>query len=379
MFFIHEYILHIYWLKVKTMKLRYFSLFMVILIMFSLGAVVASENVACEVESFDDTLAVCDNYDSNELSNGLSESQDNLKSTASNDVSNDSVDLTVKIDAKSVSVNNKFNRAGYKLPWTITARVDGGIAQNTKVYTTFTNNMEYVSHNTTIGVYDPITGIWDIGDLSGSDNASLTVLTKLKTDGKFVVTANATTDSNDIKLSNNYKSVYTKSGSSQVTSNTTETSDDKGGANHDTHQASENNGLVDVERGDKSSQDNSKTDSVIRETKSKEDKNSESPSGSSPISSSSSDSGHSSNIAFVDDTLSTVTNQISNTFESVSGSIMNIFNPDSSASDDSDSNASSSSVSKAIAAQDFTKIPLLIFALFLIITLPIVAYDKIKS
>ena len=378
MFFIHEYILHIYWLKVKTMKLRYFSLFMVILIMFSLGAVVASENVALESSSLDDSLAVCDNHDSNELSNGLSESQD-LKFTASNDVSNDSVDLTVKINAKSVFVNNKFNRAGSKLPWTITAIVDGGIAQNTKVYTTFTNNMEYVSHNASIGVYDPISGIWDIGDLSSSDNASLTVLTKLKTDGKFVVTANATTDSNDIKLSNNYKSVYTKSGSSQVTSNTTETSDDKGGANHDTHQASENSGLVDVERGDKTSQDSSNTDSIIRETKSKEDKNSESHSAPSSSPASSSDSTSGSNIAFVEDTLSTVTNQISNTFESVSNSIISIFNPDSSANDDSDSNASSSSVSKAIAAQDFTKIPLIIFALFLIITLPIVAYDKIKS
>lgn len=345
---------------------------MVFVILFSLGTVAAGENVTSDI-SAEDILAVGNGYDSNGyLDDGLSESQDILKADSSNDVSDNDSDLIVKIDVKNVYVGNKFNRAGYEIPWTITALVNGEIAHNTKVYNTFSDNMAYVSHDATAGKYDPDTGIWEIGDLSSSNNASLTILTKLKQDGRFVVTANATTDSTDINLSNNYKSLYTRSGTSQVKSNTTETSDDKSGANHDSHFASESSGLMDVERSDETQADNSNTDSEIVATKSKADKNSESVSSSSPASSSSS------NDAVAVNDLDSVTNQISSTIESVSNSIIDIFTPGSS-DDDSDSNASSSSVSKAISAQDYTKIPMLIFALFLIITLPVIAYDKIKS
>ena len=279
-----------YWLKVKTMKLRYFSLFMVVLIVFSLGTVVASENVAFESSCLNDTLAIDDNCDSNGYSDDrLSGSQGFWRHDSSNDVSDNATDLSVKIDVENVYVGNKFNREGYEIPWTITAKVTGEIAQNTNVYHTFSDNMEYVSHNTTIGEYNPVTGIWDIGDLSSSDNASLTILTKLKSNGEFTVTANATTDSADKELSNNFKSLYTKSGSSQESSNVTETSDDKGGANHDSHQGSQSS-IMDVDRVEKPSTDISNTDSGVPETKSREDKVSEPGSDSSPASSSSSDS-----------------------------------------------------------------------------------------
>ena len=107
---------------------------------------------------------------------------------------------------------DKFNRAGSEINWTVTAEVIEGVARNAKVHVDFSSNMEYVSCNKTIGEYDPSTRIWDIGDLSGSQSATLIILTRLKSDGHFNLTANATTDSIDINLLNNAVTKNTKSG-----------------------------------------------------------------------------------------------------------------------------------------------------------------------
>ena len=81
-------------------------------------------------------------------------------------------------------------------------------------------------------------------------------------------------------------------------------------------------------------------------------------------------------------TAAPVTQGISDAIESIGNSIVDIFNPSASVSNDADSdskdNSSNTSV-KAISASNYTYIPILIFALFLIILLPLATYIKFKS
>lgn len=366
------------------MKLRYLILVVIVGVMFSLGCVSASENMTSDASSVDDApLAIGNNQDFN--------SEDIIGEDNSSE--NEGIDLIVKIDVKSAQQKNQFNRAGFKVPWTITAMVTGGIARNVIINDTLSSNMDYLSHNATMGEFDPVTGIWHIGDLTSYDNASLTILTVLKTDGRFKNTVSATTESQEVNILNNIISSSIKSGSSKVTSNVTETTDDKNEPQHNIHYASENadSNVRQVEE-EKTVPESSDSESSDIATKSKTDMKTErfdSGSISSSASSAANDmslggsaSSAANGVTMLDTitkTTDSVTRDISSTFESLGNSILDIFNP-SSDSDDLDSNAnSSSSPVKAISAHNYTTIPVLIFALFLIILLPMFAYKKIKS
>ena len=147
-------------------------------------------------------------------------------------VSDDECDLSVNVSVNKTYDGNKFNRAGSEINWTVTVNVIEGTARNTKVHLNFSSNMEYVSCNKTIGEYDSRNHIWDIGDLSSSQPATLILLTRLKSDGHFNLNANATTDSVDVNLLNNVVNKFTKSGTGNNGSNITENSTDRAGAQH---------------------------------------------------------------------------------------------------------------------------------------------------
>ena len=93
-------------------------------------------------------------------------------------VSDDECDLSVNVSVNKTYDGNKFNRAGSEINWTVTVNVIEGTARNTKVHLNFSSNMEYVSCNKTIGEYDSRNHIWDIGDLSSSQPATLILLTR---------------------------------------------------------------------------------------------------------------------------------------------------------------------------------------------------------
>ena len=364
------------------MKFKYcFALSVILIVLLSLATAAASENVTGDKA----------------LASGV-DNDDDLRDSETQSVLRDNpsgsdVDLSVVISVENIYHDDKFNRAGYTVPWTITAKVTGSTAKNVKINSIFSDNMEIVSNTSSIGHFDPTTGIWDIGDLSSSDNASLLILTKLKADGRFNVTVNAQTTSNDINLSNNDAILKIKSGTGKKPSNTTKTSDQSGGLDDDDSPGSNPyNSFVVIEESDFPS--GGSGDSSPSEQKSevqpggKDGPPSSNQQGSSQSSngnqgsSSNGDGSSNSNgrsdesgndVNSVAKSTRPVNDVVSDTLAAVNN-ILNFGNDDSSSQGDLPP-----SVVKAIAAQDYTKIPLMIFVAFLIVLGSLVGYDKIKS
>lgn len=364
------------------MKFKYcFALSVILIVLLSLATAAASENVTGDKA----------------LASGV-DNDDDLRDSETQSVLRDNpsgsdVDLSVVISVENIYHDDKFNRAGYTVPWTITAKVTGATAKNVKINSIFSDNMEIVSNTSSIGHFDPTTGIWDIGDLSSSDNASLLILTKLKADGRFKVTVNAQTTSNDINLSNNDAILKIKSGTGKKPSNTTKTSDQSGGLDDDDSPGSNPyNSFVVIEESDFPS--GGSGDSSPSEKKSevqpggKDGQPSSNQQGSSQSSngnqgsSSNGDGSSNSNgrsdesgndVNSVAKSTRPVNDVVSDTLAAVNN-ILNFGNDDSSSQGDLPP-----SVVKAIAAQDYTKIPLMIFVAFLIVLGSLVGYDKIKS
>ena len=204
----------------------------------------------------DSYLSMDSNKDSNDLTNHnqLSNSDDkqlktsNLedekqlkninKAQVSLKDSSDNVDLFINMDVKTSLTNKQYNRAGSEVPWIITVSSLNGTSYNTQVRDVLSENLQFLSYNATMGTFDSENGIWTVGDLEASKNASLTLLTRLKRDGTYINKAYATTDSNDVNLLNNFLIISIRTGSSKITSNITETSDEREGIQHNVHYAS---------------------------------------------------------------------------------------------------------------------------------------------
>lgn len=88
---------------------------------------------------------------------------------------------------------------GDEVVWIVSVKNLGpGIAKNVKVYDKLPEGLEYVKHSLTKGVFDPETGIWNIGNLSVEDGeVILFITTKALTLGEKVNEASVTTDSNN--------------------------------------------------------------------------------------------------------------------------------------------------------------------------------------
>lgn len=194
-----------------------FILAMLLIVLLSLTTVVASENATDEVLQEDNSL-------------------DKLESSVPAEQSaSDNVDLSVEMDVKLSKDNDQYNSAGSEVPWTITVKSSGGTAKNTVVRNVLSNNLGYVSHNESRGTYNPSNGIWNVGDLKSSDSATLTIWTKLKVNGTYMNKVYATSDSSDKNMLNNFVILSIKTGSSKITSNITETTDDEDGPSHNPH------------------------------------------------------------------------------------------------------------------------------------------------
>lgn len=361
----------------------YFALIWVLIILFSLASVSASENLTSNA-SPEDAMTI-DMVDSQILLDEDLNSQPYKSQNALSNENEDNVDLSVWIDVENAYHDNEYNRAGFDVPWTITVNATGGTAHNAKIYGTFSDNLKYMIHNASMGTFDPNTGIWNIGNLSDT-TATLTILTKLKEDGKYVITATATTDSNDIDTSNNYLMLYIRTGSSKITSNITQTSDDQQGAGHNIHQGSAgNSGFVIIEEEYDDPADDSHEEKTPTKRRPGRSENHDSSSGSDTGGKSQSrvqgkiDSNNDKINPVIKKTFDPIVQTTKSITNSISNSIRNLFNPTSILNDDgSNSNVSKETI-KAIRANDYTTIPLIIFGLFLVILLPIAAYDKIKS
>ncbi|AMD18147.1 hypothetical protein TL18_09040 [Methanobrevibacter sp. YE315] len=79
-------------------------------------------------------------------------------------------------------------------------------AKNVKVTDQLPDGLEYTKHTTTKGVFNPETGIWDIGDLSINDGeVFLDIVTKALTAGEKVNKATLTSDTPNLNENGSYE------------------------------------------------------------------------------------------------------------------------------------------------------------------------------
>lgn len=86
---------------------------------------------------------------------------------------NDAADSNITKSAYLVLDNDADNEnihVGDYVTWTVSVQNLGpDIAQNTKVYDELPEGLQYCYHKLTKGIFNPQTGIWDIGDLKVED------------------------------------------------------------------------------------------------------------------------------------------------------------------------------------------------------------------
>ena len=89
---------------------------------------------------------------------------------------------------------------GEQITWILTAENLGpDIAKNTKIYDKLPEGLQYLYHTSTKGVFNPQTGIWDIGDLKSEDGpVYLHITCKAITSGEKVNKAWITSDTKNL-------------------------------------------------------------------------------------------------------------------------------------------------------------------------------------
>ena len=130
--------------------------------------------------------------------------------------SND-VEITAAQDSNVLSSQNELSGAflmidndagtenvyvGELVTWTLTAdNLGSDIAKNTKIYNQLPEGLQYLYHSSTKGVFDPQTGIWDIGDLKFEDGpVYLHITCKAITSGEKVNKAWITSDTKNLNI-----------------------------------------------------------------------------------------------------------------------------------------------------------------------------------
>lgn len=148
---------------------------------------------AVAIES-ENTLSASQN-DTDVLTTDLQNNDSDVLTSNSKENTDSSSYLIIDKDA---DVENVY--IGDYVTWVVSVINKGpGIAKNVKVFDQLPYGLKYVKHTTSKGIYDPKTGIWDIGDLSVDDNEVFLYITTLAVSvGEKINKANLTCDSNNL-------------------------------------------------------------------------------------------------------------------------------------------------------------------------------------
>ncbi|MFD2246968.1 ice-binding family protein [Pontibacter ruber] len=100
----------------------------------------------------------------------------------------DDVTIVVPVESADLSINKTVSGGPYKIgdvvTYTITTKNSGLYgAVGVKVTEQLPEGLLYVSHTTSVGTYDPATGIYTIGNLASNATATLTIQAKLVKNG----------------------------------------------------------------------------------------------------------------------------------------------------------------------------------------------------
>ena len=95
-------------------------------------------------------------------------------------------------------------KVGDKIVWTITVINHGpGVAKNVRVADVAMGDIEYVSSGASKGLFDPVSGIWIIGDMENGESAVLTLEFKALSAGTVINAAVVVSDTPDPNEDNN--------------------------------------------------------------------------------------------------------------------------------------------------------------------------------
>lgn len=108
------------------------------------------------------------------------------------------------------TVDNSTPDVGSTVQFTLVAYNNGpSDATNVQVSDLLPSGYSYVSHNATSGTYNPLTGLWNIGNFPSINNRNLTINAIVKQSGDYLNTATITANENDPDLLNNTSSITT--------------------------------------------------------------------------------------------------------------------------------------------------------------------------
>lgn len=132
----------------------------------------------------------------------------------SNNHDNESVD-TVKIADLSVIklINNSNPNYNDLIKWTIIVSNNGpNMATGVIVNDLLPKSVEYISSYLSKGFYNPVNGIWDVGNLNAGEELQLNIVSKIVKTGGITNVVNVKGNEKDSNLTNNHfeKSVYVK-------------------------------------------------------------------------------------------------------------------------------------------------------------------------
>lgn len=132
----------------------------------------------------------------------------------SNNHDNESVDA-VKIADLSVikSINNSNPNYNDLIKWTIIVSNNGpNMATGVIVNDLLPKSVEYISSYLSKGFYNPVNGIWDVGNLNAGEKLQLNIVSKIVKTGDITNVVNVKGNEKDSNLTNNHfeKSVHVK-------------------------------------------------------------------------------------------------------------------------------------------------------------------------
>jgi gliding motility-associated-like protein/uncharacterized repeat protein (TIGR01451 family) len=117
----------------------------------------------------------------------------------------DILDLTIV-----QTVSNLNPAPGQEITFTILAVNNSGIpADNVNVTDLLKSGYNYVSSVASSGIYDPATGIWEIGELRDGSTQVLTITVTVNEEGDYINSAVIQSDVLEVNMGNNYSMVET--------------------------------------------------------------------------------------------------------------------------------------------------------------------------
>ncbi|WP_299525251.1 hypothetical protein [uncultured Methanobrevibacter sp.] len=133
----------------------------------------------------------------------------------SNNVDNESIDVVKVADLAVVKlINNSNPNYNDLVTWSIIVKNIGpNSATGVIVNDLLPNSLEYISFNSLKGVYDPISGVWNIGNLDVGEELRLDIISRIVKTGNITNFVKVKGNEKDNNLTNNHfeKSIQVKS------------------------------------------------------------------------------------------------------------------------------------------------------------------------